>query len=121
MAEDTRGSRQRRSETIDIPSGDPDLHTAINIRDEQIMSVEEIRVEYDNGGSSSAIVEVYDEDEDVIPGEQDDMIDKFRVQPGDRRNPDMVWQDAEEDVLVRADGGQDAEITVTVGGYIVSG
>lgn len=121
MASDDRGSRQRRSGSVDINAGDAGLYTLIELRDEQTMSVEEIRADYGSGDSAKTFVEIYDEDSDVTPGEQTDMIDKLRLQPGDEKNPDMVWQDAEDDIIVKANGNQDAELTITVGGYIVSG
>ena len=121
MTEDSRESGRRVSSTVDVASGDGSLFTALSLRDEETLSLEEIKVEYASSGSVAEVLEVYDEPEAITPGDEEDRVEKFHTQPGDRINPDMVYEDVENDVLVTTDGNQDAEITVTVGGYIVTG
>lgn len=121
MAEDNRESGRPQSGVVNIPSGNSDLHTVVELRDEETLSVSEMSIEYAGGASNEAVVEIHDEPSSTNNGNESEMIDKFHVSPGDTVNPDMVWSDVEEDVLVTTDGNLDGEITVTVGGYKVTG
>jgi len=118
---DSRTSRKRESGTADIPSGDASNFDPIVLDDEESMSLEELRIDYDDSGGAAVTVEVYDEDDTVGSGAESDLIDKFRLAAGEDRNPDMVYRDVEDGVLVTTDGSHDAVITITAGGYIISG
>lgn len=121
MAEDSRDSGRPHSGVQIIPSNDANLHTVIELRDEETLAIDEISVEYDEAGSVEAIVEIHDEPSTTTNGNEDELLDKFHIGPGETINPDMVWSDIEDDVLVTTDGNLDAEIVVTVGGYKVTG
>jgi len=121
MVEDERGSRKPRSATLTLSSGASSPATAIDLRDEERMAVEEMRLQYDSGGTTAALVEVYDEPDGTTAGNLNDKVDEFRLQGGDEANPDMVWEDIEDDIIVLPDGNSDGAITVTVGGFTVSG
>lgn len=121
MVDDNRGSRKPVSDTVDVASGDSSNFDVINLRSEESMSLEEVRVDYDDSGTTAATVEVYDEPDGTSSGSESDLVDKFRLAAGGEKNPDMEWRDIQDGVLVTTGGGQDAAITVTVGGYILSG
>lgn len=121
MTEDGRTSRTPESGTVDIPSGDSGNYTALELTDEQSFSLEELRVDYGGGGSASTVVEVYDDDSSTTSGSESDLVDKYRLTSGEEKNTDMVYREIEEDVIVTTSGNQDDDITVTVGGFIVSG
>jgi len=121
MVDDNRGSRKPVSDTVDVPSGDSSNFDVINLRAEESMSLEEITVDYDAGAGTAATVEIYDEPDGTSSGSESDLVDKFRLAAGGEKNPDMEWRDIENGVLVTTGGNQDAAITVTVGGYILSG
>jgi hypothetical protein len=121
MVDDNRGSRKPVSDTVDVPSGDRTNYDVLDLRDEESMSLEEIRVDYDGNGTTAATVEIYDEPDGTSTGNESDLVDKLRLAAGGEKNPDMEWRDIENGVLVTTGGNQDAEITVTVGGYILSG
>jgi|APHM01.1.fsa_nt_gi hypothetical protein len=121
MAEDNRGSRKPTSGTVDVPSGDSSNFDVIDLRAEATMALQEINVDYDSSATSGVTVEIYDEPEAVTTGNESDLVDKLRLGAGEVREPDMTYRDIEDGVLVTTGGGQDAALTVTVGGYIISG
>lgn len=121
MTEDSRSSSRPDGDTATVPSGDGGIHVALSLRDEETLSLDEIEVEYDDAGSTNSVLEVHDEDENINSGDEDNLVDRFYLTPGDRVNPDMVYPDVENDIVVTTAGNQDAEITVTVGGHIVTG
>lgn len=121
MTEDPRHSRRPVSGTADIPSANSSNHAVVDIDDEQTMSIEELRIDYDDGATTDAVVEIYDDESSTTSGNESGLLDKFRLSPSDNRNPDIVYRDVEKDIIVTTGGNQDGVITVTVGGYIVAG
>jgi len=121
MVTDNRGSRKPRSGVVTLSSGSNSPTSIVSLRDEEAMSVEEIRMQYDSAGTTAAVVEIYDEPEGTSAGDLSDKVDEFRLTSGDSPNPDMEWEDIEDDVILYADGNSDAEITVTIGGFTISG
>ena len=121
MVEDKRESGRADSNVAEIPSGDDTLFTPASLRREERFSIEELKIEYSGDGSTSAVLMLYDEPSDTTSGNEEDLIDKFYIEAGDRINPDMVWAEVEDDLIVTTEGNQDAEITVTVGGFLVTG
>lgn len=121
MVEDNRVSSRPETGIAEVASGSSSNFVALDLRDEQTFVIEEVFVQMKFGGSTGGVIELYDEQESVQPGAETDRIDKFYVEAGDRVNPDMVYEDVEDGIIVTADGNQDAEVTVTVGGYMISG
>lgn len=121
MAEDSRESGRPDSGVATVPGGDGTLFFPLSLRGEETLSPQEIKIEYDSAGTTATVLEVYDEPSDTVQGDESDLVDRFYLNAGDRINSDMVYRDIEDDVVVTTDGSQDAEITVTVGGYIVTG
>jgi len=121
MVDDNRSSRKPRSAVVTLSGGASAVTTALDLRDEERMSLEEIRMQYDTGGSTNALVEIYDEPDGTAQADLSDKVDEFRLAPGDDANPDMEWEDIEDDVILLPDGNSDDAITVTVGGYTISG
>lgn len=121
MTEDSRESGRPDSGVATVPGGDATLFFPLSLRTEETFSPQEIKVEYDDGGGTPAVLEIYDEPSNINQGDESDLVDRFYINSGDRLNPDMVYRDIEDDLVVTTDGNQDAEVTVTVGGYIVTG
>ena len=121
MVEDTRTSMKPRSEVVTIESGDTAAFTALSLRPEETMAVEEIRVQYGPSGTANSSVELFDSTEVDDSYDLSDKLDKFIMQPGDEKNPDMEWDDIEENVVIQPDGNSDGPIVVTIGGYITTG
>ena len=121
MVDDPRESRQSISRTVEIASGDGTPMTAVDLVPERTMTVEEVRVDYSPDGSANSRVWLADEPDGTASGDIEDELDSFFVAPGDDKNPDMVYEDVSDDVLVWADGSQDGAIIVTIGGYKLSG
>lgn len=121
MVEDGRSSRKPRSEVATVSSGASSPQTAIDLRSEETLAIEEILLQYDAGAGTPAVVEVYDEPDGTAQGDLSDKIGEFRLSSGDTINPDMVWKDVEDDVVLLPDGNSDDAITVTIGGWTISG
>ena len=120
MTEDSRKSGVPSGDVQIIPSGDGGLHTAVDLRNEETLSIAEIEVQYEASGTNEAVVELHDEPDSTTGGNEDNLIEKFHISPGETINPDMVWPDVENDVLVTTAGNLDAEIVVTIGGYLTT-
>lgn len=121
MVEDTRQSREPVSGTVEIPSGDGGLHTVVDIADSSTIQIEEVRIDYGNGATVATVLELYDEPDGTASGELADLLDRFNLSSGGDKNPDMLYPDVTEDVVVTADGSQDDTIQVTIGGFVISG
>lgn len=121
MVEDARTSRKPRSETVTIASGVNDPVVALSLRDEEKFSLEEMRIQYSPSGTTESTVEVFDDTEEDGSFSLDDKVDEFVLTGSDEKNPDMKWDDIEENVVIDPDGNSDAPIVVTVGGYIITG
>ena len=121
MVDDSRESGRADSNVAEIPSADGTLFFPASLRAEERFSIEEVKIEYSSGGSTDSLVEIYDEPSDTQSGDEEDLVDKFYISPGDRINPDMVWAEIEDDLIVTTDGSQDGEVVVTIGGFLVTG
>lgn len=121
MVEDERGSRKPRGSVVTIATGSGSVITAINLREQESLSLDQLRMQYSGDGGVEVLVEVYDEPDGTPSGSLNDKVDEYRLSPGEDANPDMVWEDIEDDLLLMPDGSSDAPITVTVGGYTISG
>lgn len=121
MAKDSRSSARKDTGTVDIPSGNSDNHTVLELESEETLSLEDVHISYDNAGGSEAVVELYDNDSSTTSGNEDDRVFKTHISPGDEINPDMVFRDIETDLIATTAGNQNDEITVNAGGYKVTG
>lgn len=121
MTEDNRSSSRPDTGTVDIAGSNSDNHTLIQLRDEETLSLKELTIHYDASGGNEAVVELYDNDSSTNSGNEDDRVYKAHISPGDDLNPDMVFRDIENDLLVTTSGNQNAEITVNAGGYKITG
>jgi len=121
MVEDSRGSRKPRSEVVTIGAGANTPIEALSLRDEERFSIEQVRVQYDPSGTVASTLELYDTSEEGGSFTLDDAVDTFIMSAGEEKNPDMEWDDIEENVVASPDGNSDAPIVVTIGGYIISG
>lgn len=121
MTEDSRQSSRPVSDVTDVASGSGSAVSGLTMRGEETLSLEEVVVEYSPAGTVNATIELYDESDGTSAADASDRVDKFHISPGDSLNPDMVYRDVEDGVLLVPDGTQDGEVTVTVGGHIVTG
>lgn len=122
MAEDSRESARREGATFTVPSGDANPNTVLDLRDEDTLALESVRLQYLNAGTTETLVTLYDEPSGTTSGNLSDEIDTVELSPGNDKLLDaFVWEDVEDDIVIEADGNQDADVLVTVGGYLVTG
>lgn len=121
MVDDARSSRKPKSAVATLAAGSNSAVTLADLMAEEAMSIEQLRMQYDANGTTEAVVEVYDDSDGTAAADLEGKVDEFRLSPGDDTNPDMEWKDIEDDIILLADGNSDAAVTVTVGGYILSG
>jgi len=122
MPKDSRANGSPDSEVTGIAAGNADPTTVLALRPEEVLSPSMVKVEYNPAGTTEASLELYDEEDGTEEANLEDRVDKFYLSPGDEVVlDDVTYRDIEQDVVALADGGQDAEIVVTIGGYPVTG
>ena len=115
-------SNRQSSGTEVLESGDGTPNTVLDLLDEQTLRVGLLKLEYSGDGTTEVKVEVYDEPDGTVSGDLSDMVDQFHLSPGERAVVDVAHYDyVEDDVVALADGGQDSEVAVTVGGSLITG
>lgn len=121
MAEDSRTTSKKDSETISVPSGNGDVQDVIELGAEETLSPEYIKVDYSGSGTSTAEVVFYDESVGTGTGSVADERERQFVDGGDTEVLDgLTLEDFENGVVVQADGAQDAAINITVGGFLTT-
>jgi hypothetical protein len=122
MAKDIRESREPRSGAVVFASGDAGTaKNVLTIRDEATLSLNDISVTYSAAATNHANVVIYDEPEGTASGDLSDMVDRYELSPGD--SVDRVGvdrEDIENDVVVVV-SNNDADMSVSFGGKLVSG
>lgn len=121
MADDSRKTSKKESASATLASGSTTVTTLMDLREEETLSIEWLKVEYADGGTTAGTVDMYDEPDGTASGDLNDLIDKFQVTAGQRQEYTPVYEDVEDDIVLEGDGNFDDEVTVTVGGYIVTG
>jgi len=122
MSRDGRATGSPDSDTTTLAAGDGGTNGVVSLREEEVMSVSMVRLQYSSNGTTQSVISMYDEAEGTAPGDLSDKVDEFHLSPGDEITiEEATYRDIEDDVLVEPDGNQDAEIVVTIGGYPVTG
>lgn len=122
-------SGRRRSESAIIASSDAgNTITLLNLRDEESFSINDIKIEYIGAGTVGPIqVEIHDVDSSTGSGStnEEDAVDIKEIATGSNYEREgIAREDFENDVVILTDrdgDGQDADIFVTIGGYILTG
>jgi hypothetical protein len=115
--------RYPESGTVEVPSGNNAVHTVLSLGSGQSIDVDYIKVGYRGNATTAATVSLYDEDSGTAPADLDRDIESFQLADGADRAviEDPSLDVVERDVVLQADGNQDAVIQVTVGGNAVTG
>jgi hypothetical protein len=121
MVEDSRTTSRKDSEVVTVASGDGDVVDVIELGTEETLSVEYFKVDYSPAGTTTAEVTLYDEYIGTTSASVADDREKQFVAGGDTEvNDSIVVEDFENGVVVQTGGSQDADINVTVGGYLTT-
>lgn len=122
MPQDNRNSQRVTSDVTTVPSGDATTQTVVELTDDQTLAVGYLKVEYAGSATNESTVELFDEYSSTTSGNLTDKIEKFVLQPGDRIVIEEPFlSEIENDFVAAADGNSDGEITVTVGGPLLTG
>ena len=122
MPEDKRNSQRVTSSTVTVQSGNSATNTVVSLNPEQTLAIGYLKVEYESSGGTESEVTLYDEDEGTGEVNLEDGVESFFLSAGDREViSDPFLSEIEEDLVVAADGNQDARIKVTVGGALITG
>jgi len=122
MTSDSRESVKVESEVVLIGSGSSSATDIIELKLEDTLSPEYIKLAYGNGSSTTVTVELYDEPAGTTSGSLNDLRETLVVPAGETRIiDDVALQDFENGVVALPDGNQDADFALTVGGYKVTG
>lgn len=122
MADDPREFRSKASGHTTFSSGNTGPNTVINIRPEETLSIEYLKVDYSDAGTTAAKFTLYDEPDGTTSGNLNDNVEAFYVTNGDTvilEDPEL--EDVTKDLVVESDGNQDDEVIVSVGGIKVTG
>jgi len=122
MTEDSRTSREPRSSPVKFAAGDSGTaKDVLDLRDEATFSPNNIRASYSSDGTAVATLEVYDAPAGTTVGNLDDMVYSEEVGPGDVVGVnDFQFEDVENDVVAVA-RNNDADVSIVVGGMLVTG
>lgn len=122
MTKDPRTSRQPRSGNVVFAGGDSGTSKdLLSLADEETVSINDILVTYDTGGTTNAEVELYDDAAGTAAGSVSDKIEEFRLDPGDIIDlSDIAREDVEEDIIAVVRNNDD-DVTITVGAYRTTG
>lgn len=122
MAEDKRTSRTPVSDYLNLPNGTEDGGVVLELRDDETLAVDYVRIRYSGNATSETLLTMYDADEFNGGANTTDTWDVFLVGPGDEVIiTEATYDDISDGVVVETDGNQDGDITVTVGGIEVTG
>jgi hypothetical protein len=115
--------RYPQSGTGVVPSGNANPQTILNLRDEATLDVEYIKVEYGGGATAAGSITLYDESDGTNSGNLGRDIEGFELAGGADRAviEDPSLDSVERDIIAEADGTQDADVRITIGGTVVTG
>jgi hypothetical protein len=122
MVEDKRESREAESGTITFASGDSGTSKdLITMRDEQTFSMADYVIAFSGSGSGQADVEFYDDEAGTGEGNLSGPLEVVIVESGDDIVSTGITRDDVENDLLVVVRNNDADVTITSGGYIVAG
>ena len=122
MAKDVRESREPRSGYVTFASGDSGTaQNLVSVRDEAVLSPDDINITYDNTASATATVSLYDDEAGTAVGDVTGQFAEFTVDPGDEVGPsDFSFVDVENDVVAVV-SNNDGDISINLGGNLIVG
>ena len=108
--------------TTTYSAGDSDTaRTLISLRDEQSLDISDYLFTFDNAGTGSAKISLYDDESGTSSGSLTDPVDTVTVASGDSVVVESVTREvAENDLLIEV-SGNDSEVTATVGAMVLTG
>jgi hypothetical protein len=111
------------SGTAVVPSGDANPHTVLDLRDSASLDVGYLKVEIGGGATTASSLTLYDEESGTASADLDRDVEGFELAAGQDRAviDDPSLDTIGRDVVVEADGNQDAEVRVTIGGEAITG
>jgi hypothetical protein len=122
MVQDQRASRHPDAGWNDWASGDSGTaKTIISLRDEETFSINDYVFGYQSAGTASAKIELYDDVEGTAAGDLENKIGSVLVSPGTTEPITGISREDVNDDLLAVVSNNDADVTVEVGGYKVTG
>lgn len=122
MAEDPRTSRHPDAGWNEWASGDSGTaKTIIALRDEETFAINDYVFGYQSAGTASAKVMLYDDPDGTAAGDLSNQIGTVLVSPGTTESITGIAREDVNDDLLAVVESNDAEVTVEVGGYKVTG
>lgn len=122
MTEDSRKSNHPESGTATFSDGDSgSSKDLITIRDSQTFSPHDYVVSYSDSGSEEATVKFYDDDEGTDADEVEGEFERVHVQPGDVVDVNGISRDDITNDVVAVVEDNDGDVTVTIGGHVLTG
>ena len=122
MAEDSRSSRHPDAGWNEWASGESGTaKTIIALRDEETFAINDYVFGYQSAGTASAKVAFYDEPDGTAAEDLDNQIGSVLVAPGTTEPVTGIAREDVNDDLLAVVESNDAEVTVEVGGYKVTG
>jgi hypothetical protein len=88
---------------------------------EQRVRMNDVFIHYDDGGGSTAQVELYDDQSGTSQGSVTDQVDEYELDPGNKIEMVGVTRDEIDKGLVGLVNNNDDSVQVTVGGEVFIG
>lgn len=110
------------SGTLTAASGDSgSALDLLDLRDEETFRINDVIISYSGAGSTEASVELYDEPAGTGAGSLNDLVETVEIGPGERHiATEIERRDIEDDIVILPSNNDD-DISVTVGGMVVTG
>lgn len=122
MSRDVRESRSPVSGFVEVEPEDDDYNEVLELRPSETLAPDYIRLQYSDEADENTTITLYDRDEDDGRFGESPAIDTFIMHPGDSISiTDATYDDVHSGVSAEADGDNDAELIVAVGGMKVTG
>jgi hypothetical protein len=122
MVQDQRASRHPDAGWNEWLSGDSGTaKTIISLRGEETFSINDYVFGYQSAGNASAKVALYDDVEGTAAGDLENQIGSIMLSPGATESITGISREDVNDDLLAVVSNNDAEVTVEVGGYKVTG
>lgn len=122
MVDDERLSRNPKNGYVVIEDGDSGPFGVIDIRDEETLALNMVRIQYSSEATENILVTLYDEDYDTDDVTEGDDIDAFWMEPGNEVElEDVTYDDVRRSLVVHTENDHDGNVVVSAGGMKVTG
>lgn len=110
------------SGVVTIASGDGNTpQTAFTIPSDALFRLHRVKIEYEDAATATTNVELFDDADGTGAGNVSDRRDRFpNIDPDMSVTEEGPYRVFEEDVLAQTGGNQDADVTVTVYGEVLT-